>query len=262
MACEEKLKVSEKHPKTSPEDTQQAPSEESKEAAAQGEWRKVTNPILILLLCAFMFLTGCATVTTGKYQTIPVTSEPPGINVMSSAGVSITTPGSFKLIRNKDYTLFAEYSGCEPQQKELKHKLQGSFWTNALIWGVTSSAIDLASGASDELVPKKVHFDFTSAGQAAASRQQSYLESHSDTTEEVRFAILNEMATKGMKKEELTASLGQPDLIDQEGEFEIFVYNNQKDQYYYLKDGILQEIVSGRQKAAVSRPQKWSRLTP
>jgi hypothetical protein len=70
------------------------------------------------------------------------------------------------------------------------------------------------------------------------------------------------MATKGMKKEELTASLGEPDLIDQEGEFEIFVYNNQKDQYYYLKDGILQEIVSGRQKAAVSRPQKWSRLTP
>jgi hypothetical protein len=173
MSCEERLKVSEKHPKTSPEEPQHALSEESKEAAAQVEWRKVTKAILTLLFCVFMFLTGCATVTTGKYQTIPVTSEPPGINVMSSAGVSITTPGSFKLIRNKDYTLFAEYSGCKPQQKELKHKLQDSFWTNALIWGVTSSAIDLASGASDELVPKKVHFDFTSAGQAAASRQQS-----------------------------------------------------------------------------------------
>jgi len=262
MACEEKLKVSEKHPKTSPKEPQQAPSEDSKEAAAQGEWRKVTKPILTLLLCAFMFLTGCATVMTGKYQNIPVTSEPPGIEVMSSTGVSITTPGSFKLVRNKDYTLFAEYSGCKPQQKELKHKLQGSFWTNTLIWGVTSGAVDLASGASDELLPKKVHFDFTSAGQAAASRQQSYLESNSDTSEDVRFAILNELAKKGMTKEELTASLGKPDLIDQEGEFEIFVYNNQKDQYYYLKDGILKEIVSGQQKETLSRQQKWSRLTP
>ena len=261
MACEEKLKVSEKHSKTSPEEPQQTPSEPSKEAP-EGEWRKLTKPILTLLLCAFMFLTGCATVMTGKYQNISVTSEPPGIQIRSCTGVSLTTPGSFKLVRNKDYTLFAEYSGCEPQQKELKHKLQGSFWTNTLIWGVTSGAVDLASGASDELLPQKVHFDFTSAGQAAASRQQSYLESNSDTAEEVRFAILNELAKKGMTKEELTASLGKPDLIDQEGESEIFVYNNLKIQRYYFMNGILKETVSSQQKETVSRQQKWSRLTP
>jgi len=254
MAIEEKSKVLENQLKTSPEDTQQVASESSKEAAAQVEWRKVKKPILTLLLCAFVFLTGCATVMTGKYQNIPVTSEPPGIKVRSCTGVSLTTPGSFELVCNKDYTLFAEYSGCEPQQKELKHKLQGSFWTNTLIWGVTSGAVDLASGASDELLPKKVHFDFTSAGQAAASRQYSYLESNSDTAEEVRFAILNELAKKGMTKEELIASLGKPDLIDQEGESEVFVYNNLKIQRYYLKDGILT--------GTVSRQQKWSRLTP
>ena len=75
--------------------------------------------------------------------------------------------------------------------------------------------MDLASGASDELAPEKVHFDFTSTGQAAASRQHSYLESHPDTAKEVRFAILNGLTKKGMTKEELTASLGRPDLIDQ-----------------------------------------------
>ncbi|MHC4586939.1 MAG: hypothetical protein ACYS3N_20605, partial [Planctomycetota bacterium] len=174
-----------------------------------------------------------------------------------STGVFLTTPGSFKLVRNKDYTLFAEYSGCEPQQKELKHRLQGSFWTNTLIWGATSGAVDLASGASDELLPKKVHFDFTIAGQAVASRKQSYLESNPDTTKEVRFAILNELTKKGMTKEELTASLGKPDLIDQEGESEVFVYNNLKVQRYYLKDGILTGNVSRKQ-----NHQKWSRLTP
>lgn len=262
MACEEKLRVWGNHQKISSEETQQVVSEESKEVRAQGGWRKVPKPILTLLACAFVFLTGCATVMTGKYQNIPVTSEPPGIEVRSSTGESLTTPGSFKLVRNKDYTLFAEYLDCEPQQKEVKHKLQGSFWTNTLIWGVTSGAVDLATGASDELLPKKVHFDFTRAGQAAVIRQQSYLESNSDTAKDIRFAILNELAEKGMTKEELTASLGEPDLIDQEGEFEVFVYNNLKVQRCYLKDGILQETVSRHRKKSVSRQQKWSRLTP
>lgn len=43
---------------------------------------------------------GCATVMMGKYQNISVTSEPPGVKVRSDTGVSITTPGSFDLIRN------------------------------------------------------------------------------------------------------------------------------------------------------------------
>ena len=249
MAYEEKSKVPENHQKT--------PSESSQEVPAQGEWRKVKKPIITFLLCAFVFQTGCATVMMGKYENIPVTSEPPGITVRSCTGVSITTPGSFKLVRNKDYTLFAEYSGCKPQQKELKHKLQDSFWTNTLIWGATSGAVDIASGASDELVPKKVHFDFTSAGQAVVNRQLSYLESNPETTKEVRFAILNELAQKGMTKEELMASLGKPDLIDQEGDSEVFVYNNRKVQRYYLKNGILKGTVSRQQ-----NQQKWTRLTP
>jgi hypothetical protein len=160
------------------------------------------------------------------------------------------------LVRNKDYTLFAEYSGCKPQQKELKHKLQDSFWTNTLIWGATSGAVDLASGASDELYPKKVHFDFTSEGQAVERRKHSYLESNSDTTKDVRFAILNELAKKGMTKEELMASLGKPDQIDQEGESEVFVYNNRKVQRYYLKNGILVGTVSPKKRRV------WSRLGP
>ncbi len=264
MTCEEKSKVPENHQKTSPEYTQQlvfdelqqTSSEPSKEAPAQGEWRKVKQPILTFLLCAFVFLTGCATITTGKYQNIPVTSEPSGIKVRSCTGVSLTTPGSFKLVRNKDYTLFAEYSSCMSQQKELKHKLQGSFWTNTLIWGATSGAVDLASGASDELLPKKVHFDFTSEGQAVASRKHSYLESNPDTAKDVRFAILNELAKKGMTKEELMTSLGKPDLIDHEGESEVFVYNNRKVQRYYLKNGILTGTVYPQKK------RKWARLGP
>jgi len=97
-------------------------------------------------------------------------------------------------MRNQDHTLVAEYPGAEPQQVELKHKLQGWFWGNILLGGIIGGVVDLASGASGELVPKKVHFDFTSAGQAVASLKHKYLESHPDISEEIRFAILNELA--------------------------------------------------------------------
>ena len=199
-----------------------------------------------LLVASLFFVTmwssGCATILTGKYQNIHVTSEPPGVKVRSGTGVSITTPGSFDLARNQDHTLVAEYPGCEPQQKELKHGLQGWFWGNILVGGIIGGIVDIASGSSDELQPKKVHFNFTSAGQAAVNRQRSYLDSHPDIDEKVRFAILNELSRKGMTKEELIASLGKPDLIDQEKEYEVFVYNSRKPQRYYLKNGTLGKV--------------------
>lgn len=193
------------------------------------------------LFLVVMWSSGCATIVTGKYQNIPVTSEPPGAKVRSDTGVSIVTPGKLDLRRNQDHTLVAEYPGCEPQQRELKHGLQGWFWGNILLGGIIGGVVDLASGASDKLQPSTVHFNFTPTGQAAANRQRSYIESHTETREDVRFAILNELAKKGMTKEELMASLGKPDLIEQEDENEVFVYNNRKPQRYYLTDGILQE---------------------
>lgn len=193
------------------------------------------------LFLVIMWSSGCATIVTGKYQNIPVTSEPPGVKVRSSSGVSIITPGSFDLIRNQDHTLVAEYPGAEPQQTELKHKLQGWFWGNILIGGIIGGIVDLASGSSGELVPSKVHFNFTSAGQVAAKRKLSYLESHPDTKEEIRFAILNELAAKGMTKEELIASFGEPSQFSAEGKYKVLVYDNREPKLYYFKDGILEK---------------------
>jgi len=44
-----------------------------------------------------------------------------------------------------------------------------------------------------------------------------------------------------MTREELIASLGKPDLIEEEGKYEVFVYNERKPQRYYLKDGKLEK---------------------
>ncbi|MBN2594798.1 MAG: hypothetical protein JXA81_14925 [Sedimentisphaerales bacterium] len=116
---------------------------------------------LCLLLVISLFTSGCATIVTGKYQDISVSSDPPGATVKSGEGSTITTPGSFQLLRNKDYTLAASYPEKAPIQQKLKHELQGWFWMNILLGGIPGMVIDLATGSACELKPKQVHFDFT-----------------------------------------------------------------------------------------------------
>ena len=201
--------------------------------------RKVTSILSLTILMACSF--GCATVATGKYQDMPITSEPPGVKVRSDTGVSITTPGRMMLARNKSHTLVAEYPGCEPQQAQLKNKVQGWFWGNILIGGVVGGVVDIVSGACDELVPKSIHFNFTVSGQKVAKRRNLYLESHPGTKDGIRFAILNGIAAKGMTEKELVASLGDPDQIERSEKHDKYVYANQKPESYYFKKGVLVE---------------------
>jgi hypothetical protein len=119
---------------------------------------KVFLWILLSVLC--LYSAGCATVMTGKYQSIPVTSEPQGIKVRADTGEMIITPGKFHLIRNEEHTLVAECPGYEPQQLKLHNKAQGWVWGNILLGGVVGLIVDCSSGASDELIPKEVHFNF------------------------------------------------------------------------------------------------------
>lgn len=200
--------------------------------------------LLMLVLCALIMLaSGCATIATGKFQNVPITSDPPGAKVRADTGESTTTPGGLLLYRNKSYNLTAEYPGSEPQQAQLKNKVQGWFWGNILLGGIVGGIVDIASGSCDELLPKKVHFDFTSAGQEMAKRKLSYLEDHPFTDENVRFAILNELATKGMTPDELIASFGDPSRVDIEKGYEIYVYDNRTPKSYYFKKGVLEKTL-------------------
>ncbi len=100
---------------------------------------KQTMVTIVLCIVVVLFV-GCTTIISGKYQNIPITSDPNGATVTSGTGDSITTPGSFSLLRNQDYILVAEYPGYEPIEQKLIHQRQEWFW--------------------NELVPGKVHFKF------------------------------------------------------------------------------------------------------
>ncbi len=160
----------------------------------------MTRVILITnLLIVAILVSGCATIFTGKYQNVSVTSEPPGAKVSAGNGLSITAPGTFKLVRNQHYTLTAEYPGAEPQRKKLKRKVQGWFWGNILLVSCTGCVVDLTTGSAYKLTPDKVNFDFTNTDIVAANRKTSYLETHSDTIDHIRFAGLNGPYLKKVK---------------------------------------------------------------
>jgi hypothetical protein len=144
-------------------------------------------------------MSGCATIVTGKYQNVSVTSEPSGAKVSAGDGLSITTPGTFKLARNQRYTLTAEYPGAEPQQKELKRVVQGWFWGNILLVSGTGCAVDLTSGSAYKLIPDKVNFNFTNTGIATANRKRSYLETYPDIIDQIRLAGFNDLYVKSVK---------------------------------------------------------------
>lgn len=117
---------------------------------------------LCLLLCASLSTGGCGTIMTGKYQSVPVTSEPQGAKVRADTGEIIMTPGKFHLLRNESHILVAEYPGYGPQEVRLHNKAQGWVWGNILLGGIIGLIIDCVSGSSDELVPKEAHFNFVS----------------------------------------------------------------------------------------------------
>ena len=110
---------------------------------------------LVLLLCSLVMLTGsgCCTIISGSTQDIPISSTPPGATVTADDGTSITTPGTLVLKRKTAHTLVAEYPGHEQQQKKLKKKLNNWVWGNILFGGIIGLAIDMVSGAVNELKP-------------------------------------------------------------------------------------------------------------
>ncbi len=198
----------------------------------------------ILMLMGLLFTApGCATIVTGKYQEVPITSNPAGVKVQVDGKAQLEAPGEFKLVRNKTHTLVATYPGAEPQKRTLKHGMQGMFLGNILIGGGIGMIIDVVSGASDELTPKSVHFDFTPKGQELERKRVAYIKEfkakHPKKYKSRVFAIQHGLVLKGMTKDDVTASVGSPVRVETKKHSEIWYYGNPEAfKYTFKKDKV------------------------
>ena len=113
------------------------------------------NPILKLSFLAVLIglLAGCATVTKGPKQAIPVTSEPAGAHVLSGDRVLGVTPMRAYLARNQAHTVEIEKAGYRPQSIEVRP------YPNEAASAYVRFGFDRMIGANHDLDVTSIHVE-------------------------------------------------------------------------------------------------------
>lgn len=108
-------------------------------------------------LVSIVFLaSGCAAISHGTKQTIPVQSSPNAVSV-GLGGMSYTTPTTLELERKNEYVLSFSKEGYESAQIQITKHLSGGFLAaDILLTGLLGVVIDGITGAWYNLKPETV----------------------------------------------------------------------------------------------------------
>lgn len=116
---------------------------------------------VLMVICAGVALSGCATITRGTTDQIQVVSEPAGADVRSSMGPTCVTPCTMQVSRKDEFTLTVSKPGYSEESVAVKTQIAGSgaagFAGNVLIGGVIGMGADAYTGATLEHVPNPVN---------------------------------------------------------------------------------------------------------
>ena len=114
-----------------------------------------------VVLCAATSLGACATVTRGSKDAWVVNSEPTGAKVETTNGHQCAaTPCAIKMSRKSKFTATLTKPGYKPATVQVSHKTANAGAAgvagNVLLGGVIGLGVDMATGASQDLVPNNV----------------------------------------------------------------------------------------------------------
>lgn len=118
----------------------------------------------LIVVSLVFFVSGCATVTTSRFQKVSVDSTPQGAGVVMSDGQKGVTPCFFNLQRNKKYIVKMHKEGYETAEIILKKSICWSTAGNILITGPIGLGIDTLTGAICKIIPESVHLDLVAQG--------------------------------------------------------------------------------------------------
>jgi hypothetical protein len=115
----------------------------------------------LVAVAAASGLTACATVTRGSNDAWVVNSEPPGATVTTTNGhFCPSTPCAIKMPRKSQFTAEIKKPGYKPASVSVTHKTASAGAAgvagNVLVGGVIGLGVDMATGASQDLVPNPV----------------------------------------------------------------------------------------------------------
>jgi len=132
--------------------------------------------LAIVLLCSLFLLNACATVAHGKYQEVPVLSNPAGAEVLTDCGKGAEskglTPVVVKLDRKADRCVITlKKDGYDDSSAIVKRHLSGWFWCNIFLPYVTVSGalVNLYDGAAYKRTPGAVKVTLMPSRDAGAA---------------------------------------------------------------------------------------------
>jgi hypothetical protein len=132
------------------------------------------NVTVTLLLGCAVLLTGCATVAHGRFQQVPIKSNPSGAAVQLDCGngpvAAGETPAVVKMPRRAQVCLVTlTHDGYEPTTITFARHWSGWVWGNLLLgdWFLAGAATDLADGALYNRTPAKAKVTLAVADRAA-----------------------------------------------------------------------------------------------
>ena len=114
------------------------------------------------LLIAVFLMSGCATITTGRFQKVPVRPVPAGAKVSVSSGYQGVTPCVFNLQRNKKHVIEISRKGYATARIPLNRSLcWGTGWNILFGGGPVGLGVDMLTGAVCKLVPTEVSVELS-----------------------------------------------------------------------------------------------------
>lgn len=128
------------------------------------------------ILALAMSVGGCATILSGKSQTLTVNSNVAGADVYLNETLLGKTPFSASIKRGQTGLLKISMAGYQPYSIALNKKVAGMFWVNILSGGVYGSSTDYSTGAMYEYEPSTYMVSLQKAGgsaEEASAWQQS-----------------------------------------------------------------------------------------
>lgn len=111
---------------------------------------------LLALSILFILTTGCATVIKGTSQSVPVSSDPLGADILVDGMLVATTPADVELKRKRDHLIVIEKKNYAPKSVAVVKNVGGAVWGNIISGGLLGWGVDAASGAQNNLTPKTI----------------------------------------------------------------------------------------------------------
>lgn len=124
--------------------------------------------LLFALIALISLSTGCASLTKGSTQTVPISSDPTGANVTVDGNFIGTTPVTFEMKRKNDHLVTIQKQNYSTQAIPLVKSIGGAVWGNILAGGLIGWGVDAATGAQYNLDPKTIFVRLEPAIQDAA----------------------------------------------------------------------------------------------